>query len=818
MASYIQRAFNNLLAERKFSLIVISIYAIGLALILYLFTFVKVVFYSTLDIQGGDRLVFIEKQADGNKWCCNTVDPFALDYIEKQQTSFEAIGALRIMKWVNFSHGQNASRPWTAEINSSALQMLNTQPLFGRLIQPSDELPGAENVALLSYDLWQEVFLGAQDAVGKDVIVQGKNYKVIGVMGEGFAFPVQHKLWLPLKKEYATGPMHDWAKNVTVVARYSQDSSIESLNIELDNMAGELRNMFDDYYDGISLAAWPTTRIFFQTEDEMIMVGTLISLFILLLVAFNVGNLLLTRENERIRDTSILRALGARSHQILKQNLSESLLLSLIGLSLALIFAGPVLSVLHANMLSISPFIPFWWDFKLSVGSALLLLFITLLIWFISSLVPALIVNNINFNEVLKSSNKLGVNSSASTFSTFFVYIQIALTATLMSVAFTNIAEFKALVDVDDGIEAADFIAGNVILTGSEYNNRPARLNYIENFKRNLRNHPGVSAATAATYIVGEANLGGRLNFKIADRDVKDFDGKYPVQSVISVDYEYFSVLDIDVISGRMFNKEDTGESDAVVIVSELFAKKWWPGESAIGKQIQLSPENNGEWLTIVGVIPHILQDGPWTPETTVLYRPFSQSLQVDEQVIKVVGKVSENYETASRALIEGAQKTDVNITVDNINTIDKTLSGKLNYMNFMVQTFSVCAILSLLLSSAAIFALKMRSITSRTSELGILRALGCKDAKLINKILIESIIQLSVSLILGLAISVYLKFNVFSDSMLQPSTQWELLLSQLGIYVVVAIILIFVVLLSSYIPTKRVTKKSVYDAIKLVQ
>ena len=574
----LKRSLVRLSKAPGFSALAIIVIAVGLGLSLFITTFLSVIFFDKLDFPDADKLVYITHSENNQIVCCRTTDAYTYQYIQTHQESFDSVGGFKLLQWVNLTNGKNSARPWAGYTTSSLFDTLQIKPILGRTLQLEDDIPGAPKVAVLSHKLWQDVFVGDANVVGSTVKVQGENYTVVGVMPKGFMFPIQHELWLPLQLENASAPIEELNNSkVFMFGRLHTNESIDSAHIATQNLIQQIAMEFPDtYHPKGAIAIWPMNRLFFQSDDKLIFLMSGAAIAILLLVVFNVGNMLLARANESIREIAIKSALGVPRFALMQQTLSESFILCVVGAVFGVIFAYVGLQVTEANMQTITSFPPpFWWEFDMEPKNLLIVAGITLVTWLATGIIPAWRASGVDCINVLKDSNKGGSSKVNNKLAHVLVCLQIAISSFLIAMALGTAIKLHRMLVVDYGIDTENYITGHVILPIVDYPTREARIQYFDELHRQLEDQLGIDAASSASHLVGETSW-ELVSFNLLDRDLTTKD-ELPTQSVITVDKNYFEVIGAELLDGRFFESSDTESTPQVVIVSDEFAKKMWP-------------------------------------------------------------------------------------------------------------------------------------------------------------------------------------------------------------------------------------------------
>ena len=800
--SELPRAWRRLSMNPGFSLLAVTIFSVGIGLSVYVYTFMDVLFYKKLDFPGAERMAFIERQVDGQQWCCGTIDPYTFQHLDKNQTTFEDFGALRIFTWVNFTNEKNSARPWTAYTTPSMFEMLEVEPVIGRTLRPEDDVPGASKVVVIGYDIWQQVYDGKEDVLGQPALIQGIAHTVVGVMPQDFKFPVKHDMWIPLQGEKVTEPSSDWSTRVIMFGKLKPGQTFETANAELASLVGQLENEHPDFYGDFTVAAWPTTLLFVQNAFaiKFLLIGT--SIAIMFLVCFNIGNVLIARANENIKEVAIRSALGAPRFVLMQQVLAESLILCAAGAGMGILFAGISLAATQVVMLSIfgAPS-PFWYDFSLSLNSVIFVIFATIFAWLAAGLFPAWKASGVNCNEALKDANKGGGGKGSNRLTGVLVTLQIFISSVLVSVAVDSVLGVRKQLSTEFGVNTSEYITGHVLLTEVEYPTMESRLQYFDELTGEMESEYGVIASSAASFLVGDSSFAQTYNIEESDLAIE---GKYPDLNVITVQDNYFKTLGLEVISGRDFEISDNQDSPAVGLIGADFAERLWPGESPLGKRIQISPRDNGEWVTVVGVIPFLRQSPPqrFDDERGTVYRPFAQTLSLGDAVLRMIARVEGDPANYSEAVQSAARRTDARVAVDALWTLDERINMTTTGNRLIASMFTIFGTISVLLAAFGIYSMSSRAAVLRTHEFGIRRALGSTDGRIVSLLILRGIKHLFIGLSLGLLASMFLL-----TALMPNGDEFDVKLAVINTLVAfggVSAIITVTVLVASLVPARR--------------
>jgi predicted permease len=759
----------------------------------------KTLSYAEMPFDEGERIVFVDQVFPTYKSSQGALNPYVFQQFKEAQTGFEHFGALRAFRWMSLSDGNNGSYPWTAETSASLFDTLGTQALLGRTLVSEDERPGAAKVAVISYKLWLDIYELDPDILGKTARIEGQTHTIVGVMPEAFRFPINHDLWVPLQLRTVTAPVED--QGLLVFGKLKPGVSTTQAETELVEVMEQLAEEHPNHFERLSVAAWSPTQMFMLNGGFIFTLMGVAATAIMLLVVANVSMLLLARASENTREVAIRSALGAPRSRLMGQTLSESLLLCVSGSVLGIVFAWAGLQVMQSVFGSVFSFpTPYWMTFGLSSDALLLAILATIVAWLLSGMIPAWRASGVNCNEVLKDGNKGQAGKGNSRMVKALVCLLIALSSVLLSTAVGNIRTMVDTMDVDYGVEIENYITGHVNLTAADYPDRASQARFFEELSAELTSRPGIRAASSATHLIGTSSQ--RQAYNLEDRDLKDEQG-YPREGQIAVQNNYFESLGIAIKEGRAFNSGDKEDSTAVVIVDELFAEKLWPGESALGKLVQLNPEMNGDWLTIVGVVPHLIQDFPSGPglTETAMFRPLAQAINL-AGVVQVIAEVEGNAANFAQELVDATHAVDSMVPIDALWTLDKRINQMLNGLKLFTGLFGIFGALALILASGGIYAIMSRATVLRTHELGLRRALGASNGRILRLLLGQASKQLIIGLLLGLLLSTLAAYQILFQQQLTDTAEEVLLF--LGNFAIVAAILGAVLIIASLIPARR--------------
>lgn len=751
--------FYNLRLLQKnagFVAICVLMIGMGMGLSITLYSIVSNMSPSPLPITNGDRFVTVYAvDKSSGEFQGKLTDGYIYHHLQQTAHSFSTLGAYWDAR-ATLSDGDIAQEFQADRITSNLLQVASVAPILGRNLQPSDDVPGAEPVVLISYQLWQRYYAGRQDIIGTIGRIDGEPYTIVGVMPEGFSYPIWSDLWLPLQIPAAVEP-GEW-RQIRMLAVLDDKVNVTIADGEVNALLQQLSDDLPVFYGSWRGTVRQCCSIFNNKDGEPSAGPLLPSLTIalLLLVCLNVANLILVRTNERIQEFSIRSALGASRRELILAILQDSLLICVLGSVLGLILANVGMSYAD-NALSeaIAPQSqPFWFSFDWRLNTVTAAVCIVLAIWLLSAALAVWQVSRRDLSVTMASSKVGATNHHGLAGTAVVVSVEMIFSCFLLIISGTFIGATSDSADADYGTATNGYLTGRIEL-GSSYPDEISQRIYRDNLRRELLVQEGITEVSFTTALPSQ--YGEQLSYSLNDRDIR-VDNEYPTQTVVHIATNYFDTMAVKLRAGRNFDSTDTANSLLVVIVDELLAQKLWPDDpnpvrAALGKRIQINPEReNAQWLTIVGVTPHIVQrmasDGLYEPS---LYRPFSQyCCTKGRQSFSIVLKVVGDPDSYRQILQRTAATVDRDVAVAEMFTLAEILDKANSVVTFAAEMSSIMALITLLLAVTGIFAIISRSVHQRSKEIGIRRAIGSSNRNAVAIFVLQGFKYLSLGLLVG--------------------------------------------------------------------
>ncbi len=552
-------------------------------------------------------------------------------------------------------------------------------------------------------------------------------------------------LWLPLV------PTGNWEKResrgLEVFGRLAVGATLAEAQAELDLLAKTLQKEYAKTNEGVGAVVKPYNDVFNGGEIRTIFLALLGAVgFVLLIACANVANLLLARSLSRAKEISIRSALGASRWRVIRQLLIESVLMGLVGgvIGLALSMWG----VRMFDLAVANTGKPYWIIFSMDFTVFGYLAALCILTGVLFGLAPALHISKLDVNENLKETGRgTSAGSRIKYLSGFMVVSEVALAVVLLAGAGLMIRSFLKLYSLDPGVNTKNLLTMRFNLPELKYATPESRVGFVERLMPRLASIPGVESVA----LTSNVPLGGSSNsaFELQGQAPVDVN-KRPTISSLIVSPEYFQTMGARVLRGRPFDDSDGTPAKASVIVNQRFAAKYWPAEDPLGKRLRLIRESNGPWLTVVGVIPDILQNDPNRVERDpLIYIPYRQD---PIRGTAVVARTRLDPNSVIAAFRKEVREADEDLPLFAVKTMQDVLIDRRWPFRVFGTLFAVFALMALVLSSVGIYAVMAYSVSRRTQEIGVRMALGASTGSVLRLILSLGCKQLAIGIVIGLA------------------------------------------------------------------
>lgn len=673
--------------------------------------------------------------------------------------------------------------------------VLGANAALGRTLTPEDEKPGSQPVAVLSYGLWQRRFGANPALVGQQVMLDGVSRTVVGIMPQGFAFPftaVKLEYWLPLDPKSEEN-MERGANYLSVIARLKPGVDLPQAQAEMETIVRRLEQQYPERNagKGIKLSSMYESVVGNIRPALYILLGAVG--FVLLIACANVANLLLARAASRQKEMAIRTALGAGRLRIVRQLLTESVLLAVMGGALGLLLAVWGMDLLMAVIPTDFPRMA---EIGLDRRVLGFTLGVSLMTGIVFGLVPALRSSRLDLNESLKDGSRGSSESiSRNRVRSLLIVSQVALSLVLLVGAGLLIRSFKQLQDVNPGFEPQRVITASIALPYAKYKEESQMSAFFKEALQRGAEVPGVEAVGGVSPLPLSGNI-AMSGLTIEGRPTPGPGERLITHSRI-ITPDYFRAMGIPLIKGRVFSEQDTKDAPRVVVINESLARKYFPGEEAIGKRIDVTvaDDNMAEIIGIVGDVRHMTLDREAGVESYFTYQ------QVPNTFMTLVARSkSDNPASLVAGLRHAVEQVDKDQPLSDIRTMEQLLADSLARRRFNMLLLGIFSAVALLLAAVGIFGVMNYSVTQRTHEIGIRMALGAQARDILRMVVSQGMILVLAGVCLGL-VGAYFLMRLMT-SLLYGVTATDPLT-----FIGVALVLSGVSLVACFIPARKATK-----------
>ncbi|WP_417624760.1 ABC transporter permease [Paremcibacter congregatus] len=782
----------RLLAKRPgFTLLTTMVMAAGIGLSVYLFTFFNTALFKDLPFKDGGSLMQVSG-SDNRLHVNNMLNLHDYDEIRRSVKGLSEFGAYSDRS-VNVAGRDGARRYSAIAAEANIFQITRTEPVLGRTFRPAENQKGAEYVVVIGYDIWQNQFSGDPGVLDKMLRINGVSHRIIGVMPEGYFFPHVGELWVPLRQDVAQIPRGEGA-NVYGIAHLEEGVSLDFVNRQLDVIMQRLALKYPKTNNGSG--AYVDTIPMTAVEDGMPVVRSMqvVAVLILILAGINVGNLLLSRAIERSKETAIRVALGAPRSRLISQMLWESIIVCTVGGLIGLLVMAWGLEITNPITAAFSSGKQlFWWKFGLDAFALKLFFAFLLAAIILTGLLPAWRNSGADFNSVLRDGTRGALGKKSGRLNRLLVISEIFISMTVLIAAGVIVTKSYLETHKDYGVSVDGILTAELVLTDGVYGTPEKKVQFVKTLHSRLENNEGTGSVMFSTALPAVST--SRPSMAIDGREYSgEGVGSYLRASYITVLPGTLPSLGVSLRQGRYFNSGDNGLAKRSVMVSESFATRYFPGQSPVGRKVR-NVERDGdrpEWLTIVGVVADVLQ-GDNDPLYTV-YRPYTQE---PTSQITIALQMKADKAEVTRILRQTLQSIDPELPAFRIETFAHKLSRLNGPIRFISGVFLLFAIAAAILASSGIYGVMSNTITQRTQEIGVKRALGADEGRITREFLFKGFTQLLWGGVPGLLAGGGLGFAMAQIFQLGGSVVVVLSLTMAGV-------ISFIVMLATYIPTRR--------------
>jgi putative ABC transport system permease protein len=786
----IRYGFRSLLKRPGFTAIALIALALGIGANTAIFSLVYAVALRPLPFSEPDRLVWVwgNIRNGGNRASVSPLD--YLDYRNQNKTFEQFAASLSVPAAVNITGNGEPERLNASAVTGNYFDAFKVAPALGRGFTLDNEKTGQDRVAVLSYNLWQRRFGGDPEIVNKTIILDGKQSVVVGVMGRDVSLPQDAELWVPLNFDSEPGMKQRRAHFLRPIGRLKPGVSIAQAQADTDLIAAQLEKQFPDSNSGwnLRLVSLKEQLVGSSTTYVFILFGAVG--LVLLIACANVANLLLVRAAARQKEIALRSALGASRLRIVRQMITESLLLAIFGGAL-----GTLLAQVGVDLLvSLSPeSIPRTVTVRVDAAVLLFTFAITLLTGLLFGLAPALRTLSVNQIEALKDGMRGGAEGALKNRTrSFLVIFESAVAVMLLVGAGLLVRSLIALQRVDPGFDSNNVLTMRLYLPPAKYDTPEKTSNFLTEFQTRVSNLPGVETVGLIT----ELPLSGQPNdipFTVEGRPVATPNEAFGAD-FRRVNQNYFNALRIPLLRGRSFTEQEVRRRDKIVIVSQQLVETAFPTEDPVGKRLVIAMGDDTPY-EIVGVVGDIRHGALQSPPTATMYFPT-----VATNFTNVVIRTKTDPLSVAGSVRKEIYAIDPEQPIAAVRPMSEWVNLSVATQRYRTTLLALFAALATVLAATGIYGVMSYTVAQRTHEIGVRMALGAREPDVLKLVVRQGMVLTVVGVVLGL-IGAFALTRVMSTLLFQVTARDPIT------FIVVAALLTAVAFVACLVPALRATK-----------
>ncbi|HEX6536987.1 MAG TPA: ABC transporter permease [Gemmatimonadaceae bacterium] len=729
-------------------LVIVSVLAltIGIGLTTTMFSIVYGALMRGLPFPDGDQVLEIQRRNPERDIQRAGLPIHDVADLRAQQHGLAAIAAY-YEGTVNVSGTEQAERFDGAFITANTFRLLRVRPALGRDFRDGEDRPGGERVAIIGWAMWKHRWGGDPAIIGKAIRVNGEPFTIIGVMPDGFLFPSREEIWLPLAMDPLTLKRGE-GNMLSVIARPSDGVTLDQINRELGAFSARLAAEYKDANEGFVAEARPFVEAEIGPEPQQLLWTMQGAVFLVLLIACaNVANLLIDRAAHRTKEVGVRTALGAGRWTIVRQFLTESFILAIVGALLGVAVAH--FGIVAFNRAIADTGVPFYIDIRLHTPVLLFTVAVAMLASLIAGAIPAWQSSRTDVSEVLKDESRGSSSLRIGRMSRALVMFEVALSCGLLVAAGLTVKSLAKLRHLDYGFATHGIFTARIGFPAT-YTDTARQMRIFQALSERLAALPGARSAAIVSGLPG-VNVGS-TTFSIDGRTYAA-PRDYPHASSLDVTPGYFATFDVPVLQGRAIGEQDRTDADPVVMVNQAFARRFFEGESPLGHRVRFGGANSTEpWRRIVGVVPDIFTPDPDRRRPPMIIAPLAQH---HSNFVSLVVRASGGDPMAfTPAVRQAVASLDPDIPLYWVYSMERALERPTWFYRVFGTMFMLFGVVALFLASIGLYAVMAFSVSRRARELGIRMALGARGADVVRLVLRQGVVQLAIGMIAGLGIA----------------------------------------------------------------
>ena len=788
-----------LIQKPTFTAVAVLALALGIGANSAIFSVVNAVLIRPLPYKAPDSLMLVWTRFEPDlpqNWVSG---PELIDF-RQRSSSFEEFAALT---WptVSLTGSGDPEQIQAGTVSANLFGMLGIEPALGRTFTDDEDRPNAERVVVLSHGFWKRRFGSDANIIGQTISLNGQNSSVIGIMPEEFGLlppdaqsPRTIEVWLPIAVDFSAAPRGN--HGLRVIGRLKEGVTQEQARAEMGAIGQQMDQEFYGNTGSFGVNAVPLLGHVVRTIKPTLVILLVIVGLVLLIACANVANLLLARAVAREKEIAVRTALGAGRTRIIRQLLTESVVLSSVSGALGLLLSIGGLKALIAFAPQNVPRLD-----EVSVDFRVLLFTISasLMTGIVFGLVPAYQASRSDLNESLKEGGRGSTKGGhGGTIRNILVISEVALALVVLTSAGLMIRSFLRLQQVNPGFKSENVLTARLALPLSRYPENPQVISFYQQALERVRNLPGVTSVGSVSHLpLSGSYTSGTVTVENppADSAPASFEAD---RRAISPDY--FSSMDVPLITGRYFDEGDKADGPGVVIIDETFARRFWQNDNPLGRRVKVGGnQSTAPWLTIVGVVGNVKHYGLNAQGREMVYFPYGQLVGTARSMFLTIHTTGDPLDIAS-ALRSEIWAVNPNQPVSNITPLEDLVYGSVAQPRFSMVLLGTFAVVALILAAVGVYGVMNYSVSQRTHEIGIRMALGAQTLDVMKIVVGQGLLLAGIGVGIGAGLALALM-------RLMSSLLFGVTAADPGTFVAVSLLLACVAVASSFIPARKATK-----------
>ena len=791
----IRFAFRVLAKSPGFTLIAVLTLALGIGANTAIFSVVNGVLLRPLPFRDPSRLVLIAEKSPFPV-ISTSFENFS-DWRD-QSASFERMQAVRSAA-ITLTGAGDPERLNVQMATAGVFEMLGINAQLGRTFLTEEDRAGGTPVVLLSYALWQRRFGGSRDILGKPINLDTRPYTVVGVLPAGFQILQPADVWVPFAPWAATLPDdRNWHPGIIALGRLKPGVTQEQANTEMIGITKRLEQQYPDYNTGTTASVIGLQDQIVQNSRPALLLLLGAVSFVLLIACVNVANLLLARAAARGREVAIRTAMGAGRSRVVRQLLTESVLLSVLGGGFGMLLAwaslGPLLKLASGS-------VPQGVNIGLDPWVLLFTGLVSLITGLLFGIVPALRTARLDLRETLNEGTRGSTGGPHQhRVRAALVAIEMALAMLLLIGSGLLLRSFVRMQEVPPGFQPDHLLVADLPVSPTAYAKPEQRFEFFDRLVESAKTLPGVRSAAAASFLPVSGG-GSIIHFNITGRPPKS-PKEFIAAGYRTITPNYLETLGVPLLQGRLFTAADNERAPAVVIINASMARVFFPSENPLGKHLQLGalPDQQIPMMEIVGVVGDVRPGLGLDPQSE-MYLPYRQAdVVLPVFQLSVVLRTAGDPLTETSALRAALSQIDPNQPLVRVRTMEENMAGTVAQPRFRAWLIGIFAALALVLAAVGVYGVMSYTVTQRTIEIGVRVSMGAQPRDVFRSIVGEglrlALVGVGVGLLASLALTRLIRSFLYDTSAYDPVT-----------FIGVSVLLTLIAAAASFFPARRATQ-----------